>query len=766
MFLEKLEISGFKSFATKIILMFPKPYVNRGYFRYGISAIVGPNGSGKSNIADAIRWALGEQSLKILRGKKSEDVIFSGSDKKAKLGLAEVSLYINNEDGAFPIDYPEVLIGRRVYRNGEGEYILNKNIIRLTDLLMLLARANFGQKSYSVIGQGMVDDILNSTPQERKEYFDEAVGVRQYQLKREQSARKLERTWENLKQVKAILDEIKPRLNSLTRQVRKLERREELERQLLDTQKKLYGILWNNIRNQKETLEPKINKVTREASLREQQLRAVEKELEVLEKQDSRTEEFNRLQKRHQRLLDEKNNLKEKNMILKNKIDLARQRAALKSIPLPHTQILSQLREIHNLEDQLLQNIEKCQTISELRNLKEPFFIIQKKLKDLISELEHPSQNVQIQNEIQGYTKDLDELKNATENSEHLLNEILAEITKFNQSQDQQKGKFFKLQREFQEKHNLYNQSSQQLSELRIELTRIETHKEDLENEIQHELKSTDWLSEYSIQGQVNTDFLLSEISRFKHQLELIGGIDSEMVSEYKKTKERYDFLKNQSEDLSRSIQSLRTIIIDLDETIQKQFQDAFKKINTEFQKYFKVLFSGGKAELSLIREDTEEIEEEKRIEAASEGVDLEKSLEYQEDEELKKLFLGKSEKVIRGIEIIATPPGKKVKNISMLSGGERALTSIALICAIISHNPSPFVLLDEVDAALDEANSERFATIINELSCKTQFVIITHNRATMHKADILYGVTMGDDGISKILSLKLEEAEKQTSMA
>ena len=162
MYLEKLEIQGFKSFSNKTVLEFDK----------GITAIVGPNGAGKSNIADAVRWVLGEQSLKLLRGKKSQDVIFSGSGKKSRLGMAEVSIYINNRDGSAPIEYSDLVITRRIYQNGEGEYFINRKKIRLQDILFLVAKANFGQKSYSVIGQGMIERVLTSSSQERKEFFE------------------------------------------------------------------------------------------------------------------------------------------------------------------------------------------------------------------------------------------------------------------------------------------------------------------------------------------------------------------------------------------------------------------------------------------------------------------------------------------------------------------------------------------------------------------------------------------------------------------
>src|SRR3989339_27126 len=222
MYLEKLEIQGFKSFATKNVLVFPGML---GKDKRGITTIVGPNGSGKSNVADAIRWALGEQSMKTLRGKKAEDIIFSGSDKKGKLGMAEVSLFLNNESRQAPIDYSQIIITRRLYRNGDSGYMINNNRVRLSDIQILLAKANFGQKTYSVIGQGVVEGFLNFSITERKEFFDEATGVKQYQIKRDASLNKLRGALENLNQVEMLTSEIEPRLKSLTRQVDKIRKR-------------------------------------------------------------------------------------------------------------------------------------------------------------------------------------------------------------------------------------------------------------------------------------------------------------------------------------------------------------------------------------------------------------------------------------------------------------------------------------------------------------------------------------------------------------
>ena len=249
-----------------------------------------------------------------------------------------------------------------------------------------------------------------------------------------------------------------------------------------------------------------------------------------------------------------------------------------------------------------------------------------------------------------------------------------------------------------------------------------------------------------------NTGILAFDL--YKNQLELIGGIDPESEKEFNETKERFDFLSNQTNDLNSAVKSLEKIISELDINIKERFDHEFDIISEKFSEYFKILFNGGSAKIFKLTEE--------------EKVTTDNSTEIKEtspsEDSLKKVKLLKKRNALglSGIEIQATPPGKKIQTISMLSGGERALTAIALICAIISANPSPFVVLDEVDAALDEANSERLAQILDDLSNKTQFIVITHNRASMKRASVLYGVTMQSDGVSKLLSVKLEEVSSR----
>ena len=243
MYLKRLEIQGFKSFANKTVMEFLPPKDGR----FSVTAIVGPNGSGKSNISDAIRWVMGEQSMKAIRGKKSEDVIFNGSETKGQLGMAEVVMTLDNSDSRVLRDYPEVVVTRRLYRSGESEYLINNNSVRLFDIHLVMAQAQFAEGSYGIVGQGTIDRMLLLNPSERKDFLDEAAGIKEFKIKRHQAELKLERTSENMIQAERLMQEVEPRLKILQRQVRKLEKRQVVELELREAQEKYYStIYWRN----------------------------------------------------------------------------------------------------------------------------------------------------------------------------------------------------------------------------------------------------------------------------------------------------------------------------------------------------------------------------------------------------------------------------------------------------------------------------------------------------------------------------------------
>jgi len=740
--LEKLELQGFKSFVQKTSLEFPPP---RGAGRRGITAVVGPNGSGKSNLADAVRWVMGEQSLKTLRSKKSEDVIFSGTDKRARVGLAEVSLRLNNEDRRAPVDYSEVVITRRLYRSGESEYLLNGNRVRLQDINMLLAQASFGQKTYSIIGQGMVDIILSMGPFERKEFFDEAAGTRHLQLKKEDALRKLEQTMDNLRQGEALIQEIAPRLRSLTRQVRRLERRDQVASELKTMQERYYGSYFYELMAELQLKEKALNDVSICRSKADDELKKMEAQFAAMEKAAPSGERFEALAKKHQESWEAKEARHERLLNLRN--ELARQTAPKQvGQSLTPAQLLPDLAaleaSIGSLGDLLQANAvtDAAALKNILRSLQEHLG----NLKNLVV-----GENTGIDGE--RLAKEIEELHRDEQALDKELKSLQQEMQKFQETEDEKNRTFFALERALQGKRQEATPLLSEENEYRVVMARLTATKESLMSSMREELGENYILPEPKTPAMSTSEkeSLKREIDQLKVRLAEIGSIDPETVREYEETNSRHDFLTKQSEDLRQGIKDLNKIAEDLEMTIARQFNESFHKIAHDFEHFFKILFKGGHAKLVKVSYEIGDDDKEDEEETAEPDDETKEEVKHEVAERV-------------GIEIQATPPGKRLKGINMLSGGERALTSLALICAIISNNPAPFVVLDEVDAALDEANSARLVEIIDQLSHRSQFIVITHNRAVMHEANMLYGVTMGDDGTSKILSLKLEEIEKE----
>ncbi|MEA3463475.1 MAG: AAA family ATPase [Patescibacteria group bacterium] len=906
MYLEKLKIQGFKSFANKNTLVFPG-MVSKS--KRGITAIVGPNGAGKSNTADAVRWALGEQSMKILRCKKSEDVIFSGSDKKGRLGVSEVSLYFNNENsstdsaqGKSPADYSQIALTRRLFRDGDSEYLINNSRVRLYDIQMLLAKAKFGQRTYSVIGQGMVEGFLNTSLAERKEFFDEATGVKQFQIKRNESLNKLRSSHENLGQAQMLLSEIEPRLKSLTRQVNKLQKREEIESELKKLQLNYYSKIWHEINNKFSKYNQQFLALEQIKRDKGEKLSDLSRKLSHLETNNKDLAELNDLQRALTMAQSQKDMLtkqlagiearveikleangqfdlswlsnkkgkfkrqvetikEEINMLFKN---IEPEKSKLKKLENEKKQINDKINQLNeklasynfesgnktsqNIQQQIEQSLVKLKkaeqefsihkvkiilkeikqeleqiiSISQKHSQKENLELLQQNLIKLTEDKEKIIININETNlrisarsertkllleQKSGLLDELANIKSKLKQYDHKISsaevnkqqkqikekildinqkiiDIKGKISAINAQEQIKKNQLFDLQKHLQSLQNEINGLNNQLNEIKINSTRYETKLEGLEVEIRHNFNGLKEIKKHKVKAE--TEASLEKIDQLKRQSALIGSIDPEIEKEYKETKERYDFLSGQANDLSKAINSLEQIMKELDSAIKEKFNKEFKIIQAKFEEYFKILFHGGKAKIIKVM-DAETADppadpavHERRDERGGRKQTTENNIENIKNTAVNAEFanaaftaakapMGNKIKSLQkhntaglaGIEIQATPPGKKITSINMLSGGERALTAIALICAIISANPSPFVVLDEVDAALDEANSERFAKIIDDLSHKTQFIAITHNRATMRRANILYGVTMSNDSVSKLLSIKLEDKGK-----
>jgi len=750
MYLDKLEVVGFKSFAQKVVFTFHR----------GITAIVGPNGSGKSNFSDAIRWVLGEQSMKSLRGKKSEDVIFSGSEKSARLGYAEVSLTLNNEDGCVPIDYPEVEISRKVYRSGEGEYSLNRQASRLTDISLLLARLHLGSKSYSVIGQGMVDAILALTPFERKDFFDEAAGVKPFEMKREEAMRRLEASGDNLKMALITLKEITPRLKTLTRQVKRLERRDEILKELRVLLRQYYGFEWRALADARARHAQSLGQEQARRQEVTQSVATLQQELSSLTKESTHAKEYAQLQKEYQQQLEEKARLREEEVQLKMRHAVRTReymRTAVPAAVVRETHV--KLAKLHEAFRKAVTALAAASTPEALRPVRAMMEQIEKGFRE-VSAVIDPFVRVESNDDIAISLRTAGDAVQAVERTIAVLQERLQALASV---EKEERTRIWQVQQQLQRVQTDLNQVVNAEHAVKIELAKLDTRKEDVAREAREEFQKygveDDWDVLTQEAPQTLSDGLHGDIHRLKGQLDIIGGIDPEIEREYREISERHIFLTTQVEDMRKAIADLEVAIEALDRTIKEDFERSFHRIDEGFQKYFKVLFGGGRARLQLVKEDRRSMAPD-AAQTGEEGEGDVLPAVVEEAENPVHAFLDRHARRERvGVEIHATPPGKRLSSVHALSGGERALTSIALIAALIANNPAPFVVLDEVDAALDEANSMRFSSIIAELSKSTQFIVITHNRATMEQADILYGVTMGDDGISKVLSLKLEDA-------
>ncbi len=731
--LKQLEMQGFKTFAQKTALAF----VPDASGRQGITAIVGPNGSGKSNTADALRWVMGEQSLKLLRGKKSEDVIFTGSDMRARSGFAEVSITLENEEK--PELGTEIVITRRLYRDGQSEYEVNRQPARLQDVVLLLAQCGIGQRTYSVIGQGMVDAVLVASPGERKEFFDEAFGLKPFQLKRAQAESKLDAARENLRQTEVVLQEIGPRLTTLERQVSRLAQREQVETELYALERAYVGRTWREIRDGLHVAMGRVAAAEAERAARETEAQTLEQSLRMMEQQTPPGDGFRALRQTLDALAAEKASLRERQMRLETKQAVAAVRAEKPWAPLPLSKIIEgvdRLRVQHEHLHALL-----ASEAPDLAAIRAGIQEVISFTEDLVHKLQRPAPEPESSDvRDPAMEQELAEIAEALLQVSAKTQEAEARLDAWNKEEEGKRTHIFETQHALSKKREEARAAERIVSEASIERARLETrrdafladvrmHTPRLEEELELLAETSDALAPISADTS-------AKIQRLRSQLEWIGSIDPQTVKEHAETKERFAFLSKQTDDLRESIQGLEVVIAELDQTIRERSTVAFHRLNQEFSQYFKKLFGGGDATFLEVHPEPETDDEGNVMEDVDEDA-------------------------VSGIEIQATPPGKRNKAIALLSGGERALTSIALICAIMATNPSPFVVLDEVDAALDEANSRKFAEIIDTLADKTQFIVVTHNRATMAQANVLYGVTMGNDGVSQLLSVKLEDVEK-----
>lgn len=750
--LEQIEITGFKSFAKKSILTFQTP----------VTAVVGPNGSGKSNVVEAFRFVLGEQSMKSMRGRAGSDLIFRGSNNSSKLARASVSITFNNRDRVFSwinkdenekeaknLDlFETITFTREIFADGASKYLLNGSEIRLKQMVELLAKVHIGASSYHIISQGEADSILRASTRDRREMLEEALGLKVYHYKIKESEAKLKKTAHTLEDVQSLRRELSPHLKFLASQVQKIEKsraiREELEKlslQYLTNERSFIEREKGESQTKKDSLTQIINSL--EQKLKELGQRKLTP--------DSFGDQIRELKEKLEKLQAERRGFENKIGRLEGMIEVERRLLIQKNNTVEDTpSVVFAPSEYERLLSDLGFFVQKIKSAGNWENILNFVGELQSLVDALKSKV--PQKQTIVTNDPNN-EQNLNQIVQELEDWQQKLAPILiaeTEVqTKIKELENKREDDLRQEKIDNLERYEVEKELTENKAELHI-LQANQVNFAERENNFEEELKEAGFLfgAQFLHQLQateVNQGLNLAEIKknidRLKIRLDEHSGIGNEVVNEYQSTLERDQFLAREIADTQNSVSNLETLIIELKTTLDQDFTTGVTRINQKFAEFFKAMFGGGSAFLSIV------IEKKRRKKG-------EEELELEEEEEDNR-FLE------RGVEVHVSLPEKKVRDLAMLSGGERSLVSIALLFAISQVNPPPFLVLDETDAALDEANSRRYGDMIELLSEYSQLIVVTHNRETMSRAQVLYGVTLGSDGASKLLSIKFDEAVK-----
>jgi chromosome segregation protein len=726
--LKRLEIVGFKSFAKKTVLEFV----------HSTTAIVGPNGSGKSNVAEAFRFALGEQSMKSMRGKRAEDLIWGGSHTAPRANRASVVVVFDNTKHEFNVDFDEVSIERTVFRDGASEYAINGSKVRLRDVIELLASQNIGNTGHHIISQGEADRILLASAKDRRAMLEDALGLKVYEFKKQEALKKLEKTDENIGQVNSLRRELAPHLRFLEKQVEKLERAESVKAEFTALARTYFA-------TEDAYLAQGRKKVAADKAQAAERLKTVSAELAQIENEATTDREglkgldaVRASERELEKVQIERSTLARELGRVEGALTAAKERST-RVAQEPYAKVPR--ADLVALAEEVEKQFREAGTAEALRVA---FSEVTKYVKLFVGRFAAPADELLAEEEQSVY--DL----------EHKRTELVAKDEQFAKVQE---AKRLELARA-REALTAHDEAGKEVRRRILEFAQTKANEERALAESEGRARELTMLAEALDRAKAEAGALagmgavsyeplaeaLAEdrrtqeerrrtLERLQIRLEELGGADDDIRKEHKEASERETFLKKELEDLTQSAGSLRELIAELDAELAKFFTEGLKKVNESFGEYFKLMFDGGSARLAI-----EELEKEEDDEGESAGNDEE-------------------EKERAGIESAVNLPKKKVRSLMQLSGGERALTSIALIFAMSQVNPPPFLILNETDAALDEANSRRYGDMIESLANHSQLIVITHNRETMGRAGILYGVTMGNDGISKLLSVKLDEA-------
>ena len=835
MHLRAVKIRGFKSF--------PDPVEVR--LERGVGVIVGPNGSGKSNVSDAIRWAAGSLSPLELRAEKPDDVLFAGGASRGPADFCEVELLFDNADHALPIDFTEISVARRLHRGGEGQYLLNKTVVRRLDLVELLADLGLGQGMHSIIGQGKVEAILASKPEERRSLIEEAAGLGRFKARRHRAELKLARVAIQVERARDLEAEVRKRLRPLALQATAAERAEKLRGELarlrariaeldlasLDDRLAEAGSRRSAATIAKRGAEERLESVLAErgraeeeladaAGAREQAMQELYRLRSAAERVAMRRESAEALLRRlrseldqPRRVLDERVRaeraaLAEQVRLLEERLRaLDRALAEREGLP-PAARALAEagerialsLLEVEPGRERAVaaalgpraSALVAADAVSGFALLERArssglgslVVLVGRDPADLVRALPVVSKEELLSSTVPavtpegfGYDPARGELWFAGETAEALLLELHARRRELASELEKLRGRaeepipdtaysvapdpvavrsvaiaerlvrvldipasrfetplrarvdaggartgelgdeLRRLGAAEVELRQALSEASERASAIDVEVARIEAEAD----EARRRLAQTG--TEERAEGD-DRDELAERAERLERRREALGQVNPLAKEEYDAEKTRLDDLVVQRGDLEQSLDELEKLRDELTETVEQRFSETFDAVQRNFAEVASTLFPGGEGRLRLVEAEDDESQP--------------------------------------GIEVELRPAGKRVQRLSLLSGGEKALGAISFLFALFLARPCPFYLLDEVEAALDDTNIGRFVELLRRYADRAQFVVITHQKRTMEAADILYGVTMGGDGVSQVVSRRLprEEAE------
>ena len=808
---KNLEMTGFKSFSEKTNILIEK----------GLTGIVGPNGCGKSNIVEALRWCMGENSAKSMRGSGMEDVIFSGTSNRPSKNISEVALLLDNREKNGPIqfkEFDEILIKRKIEKDKGSKYYINDKEVRARDVQTFFADLSTGAHSPSLISQGRIGQLVTAKPIERKTVLEEAAGISGIHARRQEAETRLNAAENNLKRADELKKQQQKQLDNLKKQAEEATKYKEISNEIKKIEAGLYFLKIREVEKDKKQIQEKLSELDDEISAinidynhNNTLLEEENKKLAPL--RDKKIESAASLQKLNldiSNLADEEMRVKSLQEKLEKSIktvdsDLEREKSISLDADLNEKRILKEKEDLLNTENKLL-NLETSSSkelqlskteleklLSQLDSMlneiekdieqdkkltKENFKELKKLVKKItLSQEEYAekygknksieSDSIKRKERIKNIDVELENWRNLKTNSEKMIyelndrkNKVQLEIRENRKNPERiatSKGQNLQnlenikrrneeIENELIEAEKKYSSINENLREIQLKLTElkenkarneatiegIENRKKDflysLKNELNIESESSilpqSDLSSLEEQNFPSIDEQTKKIEKTKKERESLGSVNLRADEETKKYETEIKKMEDDRADLYSAIVKLKTSIEELNQKGRERLLDAYTKVNRKFNEVYTKLFNGGTAKIELVDSDDP-------LEA--------------------------------GLEMFVSPPGKRLQSITLLSGGEQALTALSLIFAVFLVNPSPICVLDEVDAPLDDANVTRFCGLLDDLTkiTNTKFIIITHHALTMSKMDRLYGVTMAEQGVSQLVSVDLQRAEE-----